>query len=741
MELLFLIIIIIMLGLAIFDLVVGVSNDASNFLTSAVGSQASKLKIIMILASAGVLVGALSSGGMMEIARKGIFNPSLFSFQNIIFIYLVVMLTDILLLDFFNSMKLPTSTTISIVFELLGASMAISFLIVYDSNQSVSEWLGYINTKKAMEMIVAIFVSVAVAFIIGWLIQYVLRAIMTFDYKKYLRLGGSVFGGISIFVVVWFIINVAFKHSPLKDHQIVLFLSNNIGSLFLISFVLSTTLFYLLSANKKFDTFRIITLIGTFALAMAFASNDLVNFIGVPVAGLEGYTYWINSGIPAPEFTMEVFNEPGSRTSLTPIFLIIAGIIMMITLVKSKKARNVIQTAVNLSRQSDGVERFSGNALSQNFVRFVSFIANRIIRMVPDFITQTIRRRYARKAPVDPNAKELPAAFDFIRASVNLIVAASLISLGTSLKLPLSTTYVTFMVVMGTSLADRAWNRDSAVYRVSGVFAVVGGWFLTAASAFAISAIFAVIVHSYLFSGIVIVMALVGFGIFLTNRYTDNQLQPEITVALPEDWFLLSSSEVRPKLRNKLKEISASLYKSSDNLIQAIINSDRKIIQKLDKQLSEQNDINLYYQATLIQLLRTVDARDRETGRVLLEFYVQENEILKEISQVVNLSKLHILNLHTPLDEVQKNFLQNYIQLLHMYDQAIQSTNGKPSNELEYRLQSINDQVEIAVNEQIKGLTEQKYSYKNSRLYFSTIIRHLQVSNFLHRMHLIISEE
>jgi len=727
-----------MLGLAVFDLVVGVSNDAVNFLSSAVGSQAATFRTIMIVASAGILVGAVSSGGMMEVAKKGIFNPSFFTFQNVMFIYVVVMLTDIFLLDFFNSMKLPTSTTISIVFELLGASLAISFLKVYQSDLPVSEWLEYINTTKALEMIIAIFVSVAVAFAVGWLVQYILRAFVTFEYKKYMKVGGAVFGGISVAVVLNFIINVGLKNSPLRHSGAVQFAFEQIGWVYAGAFILAFLYFFVKASDKKFDTFRAVALIGTFALAMAFASNDLVNFIGVPISSLEAFSFWKASAADPDAYTMEVFSGEAAQTNAEHLFLMLAGVIMILTLWLSKKARNVIQTTVNLSSQAEGVERFNGNELSRNVVRFVGAAANGVSKLVPASLRSALERRYKLTPPVGLTKQEQPpAAFDLVRASVILIVAASLISLGTSLKLPLSTTYVSFMVVMGTSLADRAWNRDSAVYRVAGVFTVIGGWFVTAISALTLSAIFAIIVYNLEFAGIGLILVLVVSGIYLVNRHTDNELQLKATVEFPDAWFEKTYTEIQPDLKQKVKDISKAYIQGVEAMVHAILREDRKAIKDIEKRLSRQGQVNFYYRATLNQQLRSVKAEHLATAKALLEFYVQENELLKELSSALRVAKRHILNMHLPLDEPQAQYLSEFVNLLKQYDRVL---HGKPEAsviDLEAYLQAINEHVEKCMMLQIHGLAKEKYSFKNSRLFVTTLIRQLNASNTIHRMYLI----
>ena len=736
METLFLLVVILMLGLAVFDLVVGVSNDAVNFLSSAIGSRASTFRVLMIIASAGVLVGSLASGGMMEVAKRGMFNPELFSFEDIIFLYVVVMLTDIFLLDLFNSLRLPTSTTVSIVFELLGAALAISFMRMFETGQSTAEWFTYINSAKAIKVILAIFVSVGFAFTAGWLVQWLMRTLVTYDYKKYMQWGGSIFGALSVAIVSNFIITKGMK--PIKDSALVASI-NDIGIWLYIGIGLATFLFFFfMSRSRNMDVFRAVTFIGTFALAMAFASNDLVNFIGVPVAGYEAWEFWTASGQSATEYMMTPYAGEAGKTTANPFFLVIAGVIMIITLWISKKARNVIQTTVNLSRQNDGVERFKGNDLARIMVRLISAIAGGIIAITPKFIRDTIRRRYATRAPFDPNdTNQRLAAFDYVRASVNLVVAAIVITIGTVNKLPLSTTYVTFMVIMGTSLADRAWNRDSAVYRVSGVFTVIGGWFITAVTAMSVAGFFAVIAHRYEFYGVGIVILLVILGMYLVNRYTDTEEDVASDVWLPDDWFKKPLGEVQDELKGRVREINRQFNEFVEDLVEAVIREDRKTILELDKRLKRRDDQNFYYEAAITEQLRGSETSNVATGKALLDFYVEEAELIREFRGAVDVAKLHILNMHSPLDDEQKAILTEFIEKLKRYDEVLDRKNGISSDDLEQLLHEINEHAENAITHQVKGLTEERYTFKNSQLFFTTFVGHLNATDIIHRMYLI----
>jgi len=735
MEGLYLGLLVLLLGIALFDLVVGVSNDAVNFLTSAIGSNAATFRTIMIVASIGVFIGASSSGGMMEIAKRGVFNPSYFSFQNIIFMYVVVMLTDILLLDFFNSVKLPTSTTISIVFELLGASLATSFLIVYDRNESISHWFGYINNALAVEMVSAIFISVAVAFAVGWLTQYIIRALVTFRYKKYMKFGGSLFGGLSFVIVLNFIIRVALKNSPLHSHEIVLFLLDQTLLVFLAAFLVGFTIFYLLAGRKDFDAFRVITLIGTFALAMAFASNDLVNFIGVPLAGLEAYGFWGESGLSPESYMMEVYDGPAGSTTANPLYLILAGVVMVLTLWTSKKARNVIKTTVDLSRQSEGIERFHGNEFVRNIVRFFSFASSVVSRLIPPSLRKSLNARYAINAP--ESDEEQTQAFDLVRASTNLMVAATLITFGTILKLPLSTTYVSFMVLMGTSLADRAWNRDSAVYRVSGVVTVIGGWFVTGITALSISAIFAILVYKLQFIGILLVLGIVVLGIIIINRFTDNEVKTRVTLDLPENWFAMPYEETLKMLKGKTKEMSGAYREYLEGITTAIFNDDGRLIRDLTRRVNAHLDRNYTFQAIINENLKSMDYSNLETGRALIDFYVQQSDLLEQLEVATRVARLHILNFHSPLLEEQKEVLVKFKGIMNEYLLTLENAEANHYIEIRTKLKDLASHAEDYKLMQVKGIIEKRYSFKNSQLFLTTLLRNLDVSGIFHRMYQI----
>ncbi|MGK0421765.1 MAG: phosphate/sulfate permease, partial [Polaribacter sp.] len=500
--------------LAIVDLVVGVSNDAVNFLNSAIGSKAISVRNIMIIASLGVFVGAITSSGMMEVARKGIFNPSMFMFQDIMFIFMAVMITDILLLDIFNSLGMPTSTTVSIVFELLGAAVCVSLIkISANDAQSFSDLWSYINHETATKIIFGILLSVIVAFSVGAIVQFVSRIIYSFNFEKRPSYISALFGGFAITAITYFIIIKGMKGTPFyKDIKFLI--EGSTLTIIAGSFVIWAIISQILIQAFKINILKLIIGIGTFSLAMAFSGNDLVNFVGVPIAAWNSYEAWSVSGVSADAFSMGVLAK---KVPSNIWLLLFAGGIMVVTLWTSSKAKNVIKTGIDLSRQGEGHEKFKPNPLSRVTVRAAMVINTGIRYVIPKPAIDFIDSKFTKPVIALPKDKtyELPA-FDLVRAAVNLIVAGILISIATSMKLPLSTTYVTFMVAMGTSLADRAWGRESAVYRVAGVLNVIGGWFLTAITAFLAAALVA-----YLISwDMVMIPILLAVVTFLIGRNT-----------------------------------------------------------------------------------------------------------------------------------------------------------------------------------------------------------------------------
>jgi len=508
METMFLGIVVFLFLLAIFDLVVGVSNDAVNFLNSAIGSKAASFKLVITVAAVGVFFGAALSNGMMEIARHGIFQPEHFYFQELMCIFLAVMVTDVILLDIFNTLGMPTSTTVSMVFELLGGTFVLALIKIAMDETGMLGFGDLLNTEKALSVIIGIFLSVAIAFFFGTIVQYISRLIFTFNYTGRLKYTIGLFGGVAATAIIYFMLIKGLKDSSFMTAENKLWVKENTLMLTTYCFIAFTVLMQILHWCKV-NVFKVIVLMGTFALATAFAGNDLVNFIGVPLAGLASFQDFVANGNGEPMgFLMSSLNGPAK----TPfIYLFAAGAIMVVALITSKKAKNVIKTSVDLSRQDEGDEMFGSSGVARSIVRNTMNAGQAISKFIPDSVKAWADKRFCKDVMVMENG----AAFDLIRASVNLVLAGLLIALGTSLKLPLSTTYVTFMVAMGTSLADRAWGRETAVYRITGVLSVIGGWFITAGAAFTISAIVVLIMY---YGGFIAMFAMIGLVIFLLIR-------------------------------------------------------------------------------------------------------------------------------------------------------------------------------------------------------------------------------
>ena len=506
METIYFVIVAFLLLLAVFDLFVGVSNDAVNFLQSAIGAKVARFRTVLVVASAGVLIGAVMSAGMMDVARHGIMHPANYTFAEVMTIFLAVMVTDVVVLDIFNTLGMPTSTTVSLVFELLGATFILAlFKMNADPSLMITDLM---NSSKALSVIIAIFVSVAIAFFFGTAVMWLSRLVFTFRYKKHLRYSIAIFGGIAFTALAYFIFIKGLGGSPFISDATKNWINDNTQMLLIVVFVASTILneiLYLLRVN----VFKIIVLLGTFALAMAFAGNDLVNFIGVPLAGLDSMQDFMANGNGDPNAFMMTSLMTSAKSPL--IYLVLAGIIMIVAMATSKKAQNVVKTSVDLSRQDEGDEMFGSSKVARSIVRAVQDMGNGLSKIMPSSTTKWIDSRF--------NKEEMElaqgAAFDEVRAAVNLVLAAMLIIIGTNYKLPLSTTYVTFMVAMGSSLADKAWSRDSAVFRVTGVLSVIGGWFVTAGVAFAACALVCTMMH---FGGFVVMIAFMVLDIYLLWR-------------------------------------------------------------------------------------------------------------------------------------------------------------------------------------------------------------------------------
>ena len=729
METFYLILVVVLFGLAISDLIVGVSNDAVNFLNSAIGAKAAPFKVIMLVAALGVLVGATFSSGLMEVARKGIFHPGQFYFSEIMIIFLAVMITDVILLDAFNTFGLPTSTTVSIVFELLGAAVVISLLKIYASTETIADLGTYINSSNALMIIFGILLSVGVAFTIGAIVQYIARLAFTFNYKKNLKYFGALWGGIAITVITYFMLikgakGASFMNQDVKD-MIELYQWMIVGA----SFIFWTILFQILAMFfKKLDVVKIIVLVGTFALAMAFAGNDLVNFIGVPLAGYESFlAFQENPGADPDLLAMTKLSGPIKTNTY---MLLAAGLIMVVTLYKSKKARSVVTTSLDLSRQDEGSERFSSTMFSRVLVRQTRTMAQGINYIIPSKVKRGIEDRFDFEQFKDSNIeqqKKDATSFDMIRASVNLVVASILIAFGTSLKLPLSTTYVTFMVVMGTSLADGAWGRESAVYRVTGVLSVIGGWFMTALSAFTVSFILAMIIYFGKMPAIFILILLAAFVVFRTHIFHKKREEKKTAreKSINGDEEKINEKNIVDRCSITVSEILEEVPITFISVIKGLANEDLKKLRKKSREASILNKKAKFLKDNIHLTIEKLEEDSIETGH----FYVQVLDFLREITRSVYfISKsalTHVDNNHKGLlpDQVEE-LNQLNTRIANLYEEILEyirehkCTNIDSILEKQTELLSMIDQVN---KKQIKRIKNHEAGTKNSLMYMGML--------------------
>ncbi len=652
MEAYYILIVGVLFLLAISDLIVGVSNDAVNFLNSAIGSKAAPFKIILAIAAAGVLVGAVFSNGMMEVARKGIFNPEFFGFNEIMIIFLAVMLTDILLLDFFNTIGLPTSTTVSIVFELLGASVAVSIYKVTRAVDGIHKVSDFINVESSVMIIVGIFLSVVIAFSVGMIVQWFVRLAFSFNVKKTFKYWTGVWGGFAITAILFFLLIKGAKGSTLISAEMLASIKENTARALLISFVGWTLLFQLLTMFTRVNVMKITVLVGTFALAMAFAGNDLVNFIGVPLAGFESFKAFMASGSGDPSgFMMTALQEKVN----TPIyFLIAAGLIMVLTLRFSKKAKSVTATSIDLSRQGEGSERFASSSLARFLVRRAVETSNVVARITPPKVVRFVQGRFDEE--LNQDVKDPKMAFDLVRASVNLVVASILIAIGTSLKLPLSTTYVTFMVAMGTSLADGAWGRESAVYRITGVLTVIGGWFFTAFIAFLASFLIASLIFFGKFPVILILIALSIFILLRTHAFHKRRAEKQARV---DSEYSKATKEVLKSCDNEVKstvnKVSKILHMTYTNLLK----EEHKELKKLRKEAKSLNKEIKVIREGIPDTLRKFEETELETGHHYVQVVAYLKEMSNSVLHVVQPAYNHLDNNHA-MDKEQLETLKDF---------------------------------------------------------------------------------
>jgi phosphate/sulfate permease len=688
--------IVVLFALAVSDLVVGVSNDAVNFLNSSVGSKVAPRKVIMVIASLGMLAGVTFSSGMMEVARKGIFHPQFFTMPELMIIFLAVMLTDIILLDLFNTFGLPTSTTVSIVFELLGAAVVVSLLKIESAGESFSEVVTYINTSKALVIIFGILLSVVIAFVVGAAVQIATRLLFTFDYERRMKRYGALWSGAALATITYFILIKGAKGASFITPETLTWIKGHTGAILLGSFAVSAVLLQLLMFVVRIQALKIVVLVGTFALAMAFAANDLVNFIGVPLAGLSAYTV-ANTNADPLSATMEALAQPVRSSTL---YLLLAGVIMVITLWVSRKARTVTRTEVRLGRQEDGYERFESTGLSRAVVRLVSAILEITGRLAPGSVRTWVDHRLDRsKYRPTPAADGSVPSFDVLRAAVNLVVASALISLATSLKLPLSTTYVTFMVAMGTSFSDQAWGRDSAVYRVSGVLTVIGGWFFTAMMAFTVAAIFAVAVY---YGG---VLAVIGIGIFaillLIRTHRLHSVREKEEKAL--DVFNLRKITDAPAAARTTFEHTAiflgEVRTTLNTTFGGLFILDRAALKTARERQRELQRWSNIIAANIFKVLRLLSRENTaaETAR-FAKTISSLQEISESIRDVVMRAHVHVANHHSGLLESQIEELDRIAQIVF---EVLDRTSEAMSRKTKPIVESITE-----LNEELRSLVE-----------------------------------
>ena len=722
METIYLCIIIFLFVLAIFDLIVGVSNDAVNFLNSAVGAKAASFKTILFIAGIGIFIGASLSNGMMDIARHGIYQPEHFYFAEIMCILLAVMLTDVVLLDVFNSMGMPTSTTVSLVFELLGGTFALSLIKVHNSD---TLGLGdLINTDKALSVIMAIFVSVAIAFFFGMLVQWIARVVFTFNYKKKMKYSIALFGGIAATSIIYFMLIKGLKDSSFMTPDNKHWIQENTWMLITVFFVFFTILMQILHWLKV-NVFKVVVLMGTFALALAFAGNDLVNFIGVPLAGFSSFMdYTANGAGNANGFLMTSLLGPAK----TPwYFLIGAGAIMVYALCTSKKAHAVIKTSVDLSRQDEGEETFGSTPIARTVVRISMTLANSISRIMPENSKQWFSSRFRKDEAIIADG----AAFDLVRASVNLVLAGLLIALGTSLKLPLSTTYVTFMVAMGTSLADRAWGRDSAVYRITGVLSVIGGWFLTAGAAFTICFFVAMIIY---FGGTIAIIALIALAVLSLIRsqviYKKKKEKEKGNETLKQLMQTSNSDEALQLMRQHTREELGKVLEYAETNFELTVTS---FLHENLRGLRRSMGSTKFEKQLIKQMKRTgTVAMCKLDNNTVLEkglYYYQGNDFASEL--VYSIARLcepcleHTDNNFNPLDAIQKgefgDVAEDITYLIQQCRKKLESNDYNDFEEEVRRANDLNAQLSHLKRQELQRIQSQTGSVRVSMIYLTMV--------------------
>ena len=728
MENIYLFMLIALAVLALADLIVGVSNDAVNFLNSAIGSKALSFRVIMIVASIGVAAGAIFSSGLMEVARKGIFNPEMFVFSEIMVIFIAVMITDILLLDFFNTLGLPTSTTVSIVFELLGAAVAMALLKIYtgDANEQL---IAFINVTKATQIVLGIFLSIVFAFSIGAIVQYISRLFLSFQFQEKPKWMSALFGGMALTAITYFIIIKGIKGTPYAGETLPLLGGMTLGEFAETELInvssIGIVIWTLISLIwvRFWDIYKMIIAVGTFSLALAFAGNDLVNFIGVPIAAWQSYQSWLASGIAPELFSM---GGLAAKVATPTIFLFVAGLVMVLTLWTSTKAKKVVKTTIDLSRQDKTEERFESNALSRGLVNAFVRTAGVINRMIPTPIQNLITKQFTQPTLEEAVIKkgDLPA-FDNVRASINLTVAAVLISIATSYKLPLSTTYVTFMVAMGTSLADRAWGSDSAVYRVAGVINVVGGWFLTAFIAFTACAL--LVTFIYFAKLVAIIILLILSVIILYRNYIRSQKENK-TLKEEDELYMTEAGSVQGLIAESAYNVSRMVSRANEiykNTIHGLatenvdtLKKNKRSVKKLENEISTLRD-QLYY------FIKELDEDSVKASK----FFIGLIDCLEDMCQSLELlnkkCQKHISNKHKKIKYTQIKALKTIENELEDLFSEIRFTfdlnDFDQIKDILPKKENLFNSINNCIQDQVSRTRTEESSPKNTTLFFGIL--------------------
>ncbi len=725
MENIYLFMLVALVVLAVIDIVVGVSNDAINFLNSAIGSKAISMRTIMIVASLGIFIGAVFSSGLMEVARKGIFDPSQFYFDEIMVIFMAVMITDILLLDFFNTLGLPTSTTVSIVFNLLGAAVVMSLIKISKSEtETLANLAEYINTDKAIEIISGILLSVVIAFTIGAIVQWISRLIFSFHFQEKMKYFGAIFGGVALSAIGYFIFMKGLKGTPYYSDFKEVLESNEI-LIVAGGFVFFTLFSYLFQKITKKSILIIVIAVGTFGLALAFSGNDLVNFIGVPMAAYHSYEFWAASGVDASLFSMEVLEK---KVPAEPLLLFIAGAIMVVTLWLSKKAKTVAETEISLSRQGESHEKFEPNMLSRLVVKGTTSISAGLRHIIPAKTQERINKSFEKPntALLTKDQSMNAPAFDMVRASVNLMVAGVLISIATTMKLPLSTTYVTFMVAMGTSLADRAWGRESAVYRVAGVLNVIGGWFFTALGAFIACGVVVFLIHWN--KEIMTPILLLLTALLLVRNYLSHKKKNTTTID-PSKLKKSESSTVQGIISESADNISnviARTNKIYSIVLKGLAKEDysglkkgRKQVEKLDAEIEELRD-NIFY------LIKNLDETSVRGSNFYIIILGHLTDMAQSLEFIAKKSYKHISNNHKKLKFSQIKDLQEIDQTLSsVLEEITEVFNSRKFERISFvlaRKTEVETLLSDKIEKQIDRTRSEESSPKNTTLYFNILL-------------------